>query len=1267
MESEKDVKTDGVEILIVEDSPTQAIKLQFLLEQNNYRVSVAQNGLDAVTFLEKHRPTLIISDIVMPKMDGFELCRKIKKDKNLKNIPVILLTTLSEPEDIVKGLTCGADNFITKPFEETFLLSRIEYILVNKEIRQNLTAKMGIELFFAGKKHFIRSDRMQILDLLFSTYEGAIQKGRELEHANKELRKTRDELKALTEQLEQKVFQRTTRIKHLNSMILAVQNVNQLIVKEKDRDRLIQGVCDKLAETSKHYKAWIVLLNESGEFVKASQAGMGKDFLPVIERLKSNELTDCARRALAQPGVVVIQDPSSTCSDCPLADKYSDYGNMCSRLEHAGKIYGLLSYSIPKEFITDEEEQRLSEEVAGDVAFGLYSMELEKGHKRAVENLQRSEASLAEAQRIAHLGNWDLDLAKNEFQWSDEVYRIFGLTPQELKVTYELFINSVHPDDRELVRKAVNETLEKKTNYCIDHRIILPGGEERFVHEQAELLVSEDGTPIKMVGTVQDITGRKQAEEALRESEATISSVFQAAPVGICIMKGRVYQKVNKNWCDSFGYTEENILGKSTRFLYENDEEYQRVGRELHKLLLEQGLTSVETRLRRSDGVFRDVILMAAPRLPDDLEAGTVVTVQDITERKRAEETLRESEQKLRTVCSSAQDAIIMIDNKGNISFWNEAAEKIFGYTENEALGMVLHTLIIPEKFHDAYRKAFRGFKKTGQGVAIGQTLELSAVRKGGTEFPVELALSSVKIKGKWNAVGIVRDITERKRAERDRVRLETALEQAAEAIVITDPSGNIQYVNPAFEKITGYGKDEAVGKNPRILKSGQQDEAFYSNLWETISAGKVWKGRFINRRKDGTFYHEEATISPVKDSSGKIVNCVAVKRDISQELELENQLNHSQKMESIGLLAGGVAHDFNNILTTVMGYSSSMKRAEDLPERLKKRAEEIEKASQRGADITRQLLTFSRKQAPKLEAINLNDAINNSIRFFKKALGPAIEIETDLAQDLWPSKADGTQIQQVLMNLGVNARDSMPDGGKITIQTSNIDIDQNYVESHLYAKAGPYVLMSLTDTGDGMDKATLSRIFEPFFTTKPLGKGTGLGLSIIYGIIKNHKGLIHAYSEVGKGTSFKIYLPRATGKAKAQVTDEPSVKGGNETILVVDDEEMIRKLVTSILGDYGYKCLIAENGFEALEIYRKEVKKIDLVLLDIVMPKMGGSKCFEELLKINPRVRAVMSSGFSVQDEKTFLKKGVKAFVPKPYQERYLARTVREVLDKDK
>ena len=516
--------------------------------------------------------------------------------------------------------------------------------------------------------------------------------------------------------------------------------------------------------------------------------------------------------------------------------------------------------------------------------------------------------------------------------------------------------------------------------------------------------------------------------------------------------------------------------------------------------------------------------------------------------------------------------------------------------------------------------------------------------------------------------VHVLADITQRKQAESERERLITAIEQAAEIVVITDPSGNIQYVNPAFETVTGYGRDEIVGKNPRILKSGKQDEAFYRNLWETISSGHIWQGRMVNKRKDQTLFTEEATISPVRDPGGRIVNYVAVKHDITRDLELEQQIRQSVKMEAIGQLAGGVSHDFNNILQAMMGYSQMLVELLPKDHDTSEYAREIALGVERAAALTRQLLLFSRRQALKMESLDLNLVIENLLKMLRRIIGEDIRLEWMPGNDLGAVYADAGMLEQVLMNLCVNARDAMGRGGNLHVETQNVLIDSDYCANHVWAIPGRYVLLSVTDNGCGMDPATLDHVFEPFFTTKEAGEGTGLGLATVYGIVKQHKGMITVYSEPDKGTTFKVYLPLCERRAvSVGPLLEGPVSGGSETILLAEDDDAVRDLASRILRRAGYFVLEARDGEDAVAMFKRHASQVDLLFMDVVMPRMGGYDAFERIREISPDIRALFSSGYSENAVHTnfVLKQGVH-LVQKPYSPNVLLRRIRQALGSD-
>jgi PAS domain S-box-containing protein len=496
---------------------------------------------------------------------------------------------------------------------------------------------------------------------------------------------------------------------------------------------------------------------------------------------------------------------------------------------------------------------------------------------------------------------------------------------------------------------------------------------------------------------------------------------------------------------------------------------------------------------------------------------------------------------------------------------------------------------------------------------------------------------------------------------------LSAAIEQTAESVVITDTEGTILYVNPAFEWSTGYNRTEVIGQNPRILKSGKQDKTFYEDMWATITNGHKWEGRFINKKKDGSLFIEEATITPVRDEKGTITNYVSVKRDISHQLQQEEQYRQAQKMEAIGLLAGGIAHDFNNLLTAINGFGelAQMRLPPDDP--VQKLVKNIVHSGQRAAELVGQMMTFSRKQVIETKILDLNQVVVQIEKMLGRIIGEHIRMETLLAAELWPIEADPSQIEQIIVNLAVNARDAMPNGGWMTIQTSNVMLDEPYVASHLGVEPGRYVLLVISDTGIGMSDEVKSRIFEPFFTTKEIGKGTGLGLATVYGIVKQSGGHIWVYSEEGQGTTFKIYLPYAAQKAGALPDDQQAhaLLPGTETILVVEDEPSVRELTTIVLQSAGYNVLVAENGQDVLRLLQESGHQIQLLLTDVVMPGMSGAELAELVHQSHPHLKIVFMSGYadSIIAHHGVLKPGI-CFIEKPFSPQSLAQIIRETLD---
>ena len=506
-----------------------------------------------------------------------------------------------------------------------------------------------------------------------------------------------------------------------------------------------------------------------------------------------------------------------------------------------------------------------------------------------------------------------------------------------------------------------------------------------------------------------------------------------------------------------------------------------------------------------------------------------------------------------------------------------------------------------------------------------------------------------------------------RNRLAETQQRLSTAIEQIAEAVMITDTDGLILYVNPAFEQVSGYSSGDAIGRHPRILKSGKQDEAVYRQLWRAITAGNVWEGRLVNRRKDGTLYTGDIIITPVRDQHGEIVNYVATQHDVSREIQLEIQFHQSQKMEALGRLAGGIAHDFNNLLTIIHLSTRLLERQVEPNTTLWKHIQRIEETGERAANLTKQLLSFSRREIIEPQIVNLNDLVSELGGMLQRVIGEDIELVTTLGEDLWSLKADSSQIEQVIVNLAVNARDAMPEGGTLTIETANVILDPVYAARHVDAQHGEHVMLAVSDTGAGIPDDVKEHLFEPFFTTKEREQGTGLGLSTVFGIVTRGEGHITVQSEEGEGARFEIYFP-STQERRAEAAPPATPLSDGEstgTILLVEDEDGVRELTARTLIIQGYQVLVAGNGQEALQVSRGFEGHIDMLLTDVVMPLMDGRALVKQLQPQRPEMRVLYMSGYADRPlVKQFMSDPNIAFLAKPFTMESLIAKVHTVLE---
>jgi len=776
-----------------------------------------------------------------------------------------------------------------------------------------------------------------------------------------------------------------------------------------------------------------------------------------------------------------------------------------------------------------------------------------------------------------------------------------------------------------------------------------------------------------------NITDRKRVEDELRKSEEKFRTLIETVDrtgQAMVLLKDTDQMKAacvfsNRTASAITGYGRDELARMSWMDLIDPSERKaveDRYNRRMQGEIID-GL--VKTRVLGKGNITFDIEL-AAVTTEFQGEKVLAVLFRNIDERRRSEEALRESEERFRLAFENANDGVCMVAPDGRLLKVNKRMCDIFGYSKEEFECMTVNDITHPED---------QNISPTFIGQSISSGVESSVFEKRyfhqqGQMIYGQVSSSLVR-DAKGNPmyfISHVQDITLRKQGEVERERLLSAIEQAGEMVEITDTEGTIQYVNPAFERTTGYTRDEVLGKNPRILKSGAQDEAFYKEMYQTITRGETWKGRFVNKRKDGTLYTEDATLSPVLNASKQVVSYVAVKRDMTEHLlsvkakaELEQQFHQAQKLESVGRLAGGVAHDLNNLLSPILGFGELL--LEDFGENDERKGsvKEIVDAGKRARNLVRQLLAFSRKQILEAKPIDLNRVLTQFEKLLRRTIREDIDLKIIPARSLPLIKADIGQLEQVIMNLAVNAQDAMPNGGSLNFETVVTELDEAYAALHEGVKPGPYVLLSVNDTGTGMDQETCKKIFEPFFTTKEKDKGTGLGLATVYGIVKQHGGNLRVYSEPGHGTTFKIYLPvsEETDEIKEMHALEPADLSGSETILVVEDSEQVRNLAKTVLKRKGYRVLVAENGKEALNVIEKHHGPVHLVLTDVVMPEMSGKELFHCISHRYPNVKLIYMSGYTndVIAHKGVLDEGVH-FIQKPFTVNALTAKVRKVLN---
>jgi PAS domain S-box-containing protein len=1138
-------------ILIVDDDPHLLQGMSRILKSAGYETIEAATGTDCLRFTIEQKPDLVLLDVMLPDINGIEVCKRIKLDKTLADCYVVLLSSLRiGSDDQAEGLETGADGYIARPVSNRELLARVESLL-------------------------------------------------RLKRAEEAIRKSEE------------------RFRRISSM---TSDISYSCTKSNNAAYSIDWIMGAVEQITGHSADDVIALGCWRNLV------FDED-LPIFDSkvlcLAPGTSASCELRLAHNTGKVVWV---ASFAECVL-----DSGSPDSL-----RLYGAL---------VDITERKL-----------------------AVEDLRESEEKFSKAFFLSPDAIAITRLVDGVYVSVNEgVRQSLGFTEEEVigKTALELNVWD-NPEDRNRLIEAL-KAKGKVNNF--EARFRTKDGGIRYGLMSASII--ELNGVEHILNVARDITDRKLAESRLAEISELNQQIIANSPVGIGIYKADGQCIVTNDMAgEILGATEAQVLSQNFRQI----KSWQDSG------VIDGAMKTLNTGQRTSEnihmvssfgkdlwlsGFFSRIYLRDEPHL--------LLMFSDITDRKRAEDALAETNKRYRLIAETIHDCFWMATpDIDKIVYVSPAYETIWGRS-CESLYESPTSFI--EAIHpDDRDRVIDVLDQYRSQVTSWNAIYRIVLPDGSIRWVEDRGFPVPDENGKWYLnIGVATDITERKRAEEELLNqkqvLEMILDNVPAMIALWDSQGYCHYINRCLRETLGWSLEELEHHN--IIEKCCPDPDYRDYVLNYIASAKGTWSDFSTLTRYGNQIDTSWANLALPDGSG-----VGIGIDITERVRAEkeqeslrSQLIQAQKMEAIGTLAGGVAHDFNNLLQIVLGYSQLLLIDKHPEHQDYDKLHTINTSAKRGADLVQRLMVFSRKGDTKPRSLNLNHEVTQLKKLLERTIPKMIAIELSLESWLPVINADPVQVEQILLNLAINAKDAMPEsGGKLTIETRNITLDEEYCRMHLESKPGQYVMISVSDTGHGMSQETVQHIFEPFFTTKGEGKGTGLGLAMVYGIMKHHEGFINCKSEPGHGTTFRIYFPVVQTEVEEDLERESAIpQGGSETILLVDDEESLCDIGSQLLTRAGYTVLTATNARDALDLYGNQRGDISLVIMDLIMPEMGGKECFQELVNINPQVRVILSSGFlsdgTTEEARVF---GFRGLVEKPYNMRQLLGMVRDVLDGD-